>query len=259
MSAGTFTTPAGRMAALARAELTLLSRSKGTLFAAMFVPLVLPFSARSAAKEMDLAAAGLSVGTVVLPAALGVSLLFAVYTTLVGVFVARREELVLKRLRTGELRDLEILTGSAMPAVATAFVQSAVLAVGCAVLLDLDAPRAPLYTVVGYLLGLVMCTALAAVTSGVSRSTESAQVTTMPFVLLSLIGSGLVVPLEVMPDRLAALCRVLPLTSVVTLLRGGWTGNLSAGEALAALIGVLAWTVAGVLAVRRWFRWEPRR
>ena len=262
MSAGTIgrgTTPAGRMAALARAEVTLLGRSKGTLFAAMFVPLVLPFSMRSAAKEMDLEGAGLSVGTVVLPAALGVSLLFAVYATLVGVFVARREELVLKRLRTGELRDVEILTGSALPAVATAVVQSAVLAAGCAVLLDVHAPRAAYYVVPGYLLGVVMCAALAAVTASWSRSTESAQVTTMPFILLSLTGSGLVVPLEVMPDRLASVCEVLPLTSVITLLRGGWNGSLTAGEALTALVTALAWTAAAVFAVRRWFRWEPRR
>ncbi len=48
------------MMSLARAELTLLGRSKGTLFAALFVPLVLPLSVRSAAEEMDLAEAGLT-------------------------------------------------------------------------------------------------------------------------------------------------------------------------------------------------------
>jgi ABC-2 type transport system permease protein len=259
MSTGTVSTPASRMAALARAEVTLLGRSKGTLFAAMFVPLVVPFSLRSAAEEMDLKAAGLSVGTVVVPAALGFSLLFAVYATLVGVFVARREELVLKRLRTGELRDAEILAGSALPAAVTGLVQSVVLAVGCAALLGLDAPRAPYYVVPGYLLGLVMCAALAAVTASFSRSTESAQVTTMPLILLSLFGSGITVPLEVMPDRLASVCEVLPMTSVITLVRGGWTGGLSAGEALGALVTALAWTVIAVFAVRRWFRWEPRR
>ncbi|CAM5368949.1 Transport permease protein OS=Streptomyces tendae OX=1932 GN=GUR47_21955 PE=3 SV=1 [Streptomyces tendae] len=77
-----------------------------------------------------------------LPAAIGFSLLFAVYSALVGVFVVRREELVLKRLRTGELRDVEILSGSALPAVLSGLVQSLLLAVGCAVLLDLSAPSA---------------------------------------------------------------------------------------------------------------------
>ncbi|MFR9794651.1 ABC transporter permease [Streptomyces sp. MS06] len=253
------TSPAGRMAALARAEFTLLGRSKGTLVAALFVPLLLPVSVRSAAQGMDLESAGLSVATVVLPAALGFSLLFAVYASLVGVFVARREELVLKRLRTGELRDVEILAGAALPAAGTGLVQSLVLTAGSAALFDLGAPRAPYYAVPGFLLGLLMCVALAALTSAFTRSTESAQVTTAPLILLSLAGSGLMVPLPLMPDRLAAACELLPLTSVITLVRGGWTGELPVPEALRALAAALAWTLIAVFAVRRWFRWEPRR
>jgi ABC-2 type transport system permease protein len=257
---GTVTTPAGRMKALARAELTLLGRSRGTLVAALFVPLVLPFSVWSATKDMDdLEKSGLTVGTVVLPAAVGFSLLFAVYGALVGVFTARREELVLKRLRTGELRDVEILAGSALPAVATGLVQSVLLAVGCTVLLDVPAPRAPYLAVPALLLGLVLCASLAAVTSAFTRTTESAQVTTLPVMLVSMLGSGMAVPLEVLPDRLASVCELLPLTPVITLVRGGWTGDLSASGALGAAATALAWTALGVFAVRRWFRWEPRR
>ncbi|MGC9500604.1 ABC transporter permease [Streptomyces sp. WG7] len=252
------TTPLGRMAALARAELTLLGRTKGTLFASLFVPLVLPVSVWSASKEMDLAEAGLTTGTLVLPAAIGFSLLFAVYTALVGVFVVRREELVLKRLRTGELRDVEILSGSAMPAVLSGLLQCLLLAVGCFVLLDLSAPSAPHLAVLGLLLGLVMSAALAAVTASFTRTGESAQVTPLPFTMVSMLGSGMFVPLELFPDQLASVCELLPLTPVVTLVRGGWTGDLSAYEALGAVATAVAWTVVAVFAVRRWFRWEPR-
>ncbi|MEU8851083.1 MULTISPECIES: ABC transporter permease [unclassified Streptomyces] len=252
------TTPVGRMTALARAEVTLLGRSRGTLFAALFVPLLLPFSVREAAKGMDLAEAGLSLGTVVLPASIGFSLLYAVYATLVSVYTARREELVLKRLRTGELKDAEILAGAALPAVVTGIAQSLVLAVGCAVLLDVGAPAAPHLAVLGLLLGVVLCASLGAVTASFTRSVESAQVTTLPVVFLSMIFSGMFVPLEVLPDRVASVCEFLPLTPVITLLRGGWTGDLSAYEVIGPVVTGLAWTVLGVLAVRRWFRWEPR-
>ncbi|MFI5568025.1 ABC transporter permease [Streptomyces sp. NPDC051740] len=255
----TTTTPASRMTSLARAELTLLGRSKGTLVAALFVPLVLPLSVRSAAEEMDLAEAGLTPGAVVLPAAVGFSLLFAVYSALVGVFVVRREELVLKRLRTGELRDAEILGGSALPSVLTGLVQCLVLITACAVLLDMSAPSAPHLAVLGLLLGLVMCAALAAVTAAFTRTAESAQVTPMPLLMISMIGSGMFVPLELLPDQVASVCELLPLTPVVTLVRGGWTGGLSAAEALGALVTAVAWTLLAVFAVRRWFRWEPRR
>ncbi|WP_408649040.1 ABC transporter permease [Streptomyces poriticola] len=251
-------TPVSRMTALARAELTLLGRSKGTLVGALFVPLVLPLSARSAATEMDLDEAGLSVGAVVLPAAVGFSLLFAVYSALVGVYVARREELVLKRLRTGELRDAEILAGSALPAAVVGLAQCVLLAVGCAVLLDMAAPSAPHLAVLGMLLGLLLCAGLAAVTASFTRTAESAQVTPMPLMIVSMLGSGMFVPLELLPDRVASVCELLPLTPVVTLVRGGWTGGLSAYEALGALATGLAWTVLAVFAVQRWFRWEPR-
>lgn len=253
------TTPAGRMAALARAELTLLGRSRSALVGAVFVPLVLPFSVRSAAERMDLEDLGLSVGLVVLPATIGFSLLFAVYATLVGVFVARREQLVLKRLRTGEPRDTEILAGTALPAVALGLAQCLLLAGACSVVLDVPAPRAAPLAVAGLVWGLALCVLLAAVTAGFTRTVESAQVTSIPLLLISMVGSGLLVPLELLPDRPAAVCELLPLTPVITLLRGGWTGDLSTVDALRATAVTLVWLGLGVLAVRRWFRWEPRR
>ncbi|MEU0215091.1 ABC transporter permease [Streptomyces sp. NPDC006265] len=253
------TTPLSRMTALARAELTLLGRTRGALFAALFVPLVMPVGVRAASEDMDLAGAGLSTGTLVLPAAVGFSLLFAVYSVLVGAFVVRREELVLKRLRTGELRDVEILAGTSLPAVLTGLAQCLLLVVGCAVLMDLSAPSAPHLVVLGLLLGLVMSAALAAATASFTRTGESAQVTPMPLLMVSMIGSGMFTPLELFPDRVASVLELLPLTPVVTLVRGGWTGDLSAYEALGALATAMAWILIAVFAVRRWFRWEPRR
>lgn len=257
-TAGT-TTPAGRMAALARAELTLLGRSKATLVVALFVPLVLPFSLRSTIDQIDLDGTGLSVGSVLLPSTIGFSLLFAVYSSLVTVYAARREELVLKRLRTGELRDAEILAGAALPSVVIGLVQCVVLVIACAALLDMGAPQAPHLAVLGLVLGIVMWPALAAAVTSFSKSAEGAQVAAMPVLLVSMLGSGTFVPLEVMPDRLASLCELLPLTPVITLLRGGWTGELSGYDTLGAVATAVAWIVLAVFAVRRWFRWEPRR
>ncbi|NNN36641.1 ABC transporter permease [Streptomyces sp. S3(2020)] len=253
------TTPAGRISALGRAELTLFLRSRGMVFSAVFLPLILPFSVKAAIQDMDLGESGLTVGLVLLPAAIGFSLLFAVYTALVGVFVGRREELVLKRLRTGEPRDAEILTGAALPAVVTSILQSVLLVAGCTVLLDMAAPKAVALAVLGLLLGLVICASLAALTASFTRTVESAQVTGLPLMLVSMIGSGITVPLEVLPERMASVCELLPLTPVITLVRGGWTGDLSAYEALGAAVTALAWATLGVFAVRRWFRWEPRR
>lgn len=256
--AGTTATAARRMTALARAELTLLGRSKATFFAALFVPLIMPFSLRTAVEDMDLEEAGLSVGSVILPSAVGFSLLFAVYSALVSVYAARREELVLKRLRTGELRDVEILAGAALPSVLIGLVQCVVLTIACAALLDVGAPQAPHLAVLGLLLGLVMWPAIAAVVASFSRSLEGAQVAAMPLLLVSMMGSGTFIPFELMPDRLATICELLPLSPVITLIRGGWTGDLGGYEALGAIATAVAWLVLSVFAVQRWFRWEPR-
>lgn len=256
---GARTTSAGRLRALARAELTLFGRSKGVLFTALFVPLIMPVSVRQAAEGMDLDGTGLSVGSVVVPSSIGFSLLFAVYSALVSVYAARREELVLKRLRTGEVRDMEILTGAAIPSVTIGFAQCLVLAVACGALLDVGAPDAPLYVVLGLLPAFVLWPVLAAVTASFSRSVESAQVAALPLVFVSFLGSGTLVPLEVLPDQVAAVCELLPLTPTIELIRGGWTGDMTGTDALRALAIAVAWIVAGVFAVRRWFRWEPRR
>jgi ABC-2 type transport system permease protein len=259
MSTLTLAPTGRRLRALARAELTLLVRNRGALVTALLVPLVLPFSVRPAIDQMDLKAEGLNAGTVLMTAGIGFAFLFAVYTALVSAFVARREELVLKRLRTGEVDDAEILTGTALPALCVGLAQCVVVCAGCAVLLDTGAPKAPYLTVLGVLAGLVLSAALAALTAAFTRTVESAQVTALPLVFVSMIGSGMAVPLELLPDRLATVCDLLPLSPAVRLVRGGWTGQLSGYEVLEALVTALAWTLLAVFAVRRWFRWEPRR
>ncbi|MFJ6542039.1 ABC transporter permease [Streptomyces sp. NPDC091385] len=251
--------PVQRLTALARAELALLGRNRGVVLTALIVPLTVPFSLRGAVNTMHLRQAGLTIGAVMLTAALGFTFLFAVYTALVNAYVARREELVLKRLRTGELSDAEILTGTAVPAVSLGLAQALLLCAGCAVLLRTGPPKAPYLTVLGVLAGLVLSAALAALTASFTRSVESAQVTALPLVFVSMIGSGIMFPAEVMPDGLARVCAFLPLSPALRLVSGGLTGAMSAYQALVAVAGALAWVVVAVFAVHRWFRWEPRR
>ncbi|WP_431043525.1 ABC transporter permease [Streptomyces sp. P1-3] len=248
---------AARLRALGRAELTLLRRNKVALFTTLVLPLTFTTAMKSTVDGLNLKDAGLSPGTVLLPGALGFVLLFGVYSHLVPAYVVRRDELVLKRLRCGELTDQEILAGTALPSVVIALVQCLLVAAGAALVLDVAPPEAPHLALAGVLFGTVMLVALAAATAGVTRSAEGAQLSVMPLLMLSMAGSGLVFPLEVLPDRIASACEVLPLTPVVGLIRAGWTGG--SGQTLAQLGTAVVWTGVAVFAVRRWFRWEPRR
>ncbi|MEU9620408.1 MULTISPECIES: ABC transporter permease [unclassified Streptomyces] len=255
----TGTTMSGRLNALGRAELTLLARNRTAVFIALLVPLAMVVAMKSTLEQVDLGGTGLTVAGAALSGGIGMVLMQVVYMNLVATYVARREDLVLKRLRTGEITDREILAGTALPSVALALAQAVLVVLAGAVLFGLGAPKRPELLVAGLLAGMVLLAALAAATSVVTRTVQTAQITTLPLFLVSMVGSGLFVPLEVLPDRVASVCELLPVTGVMTLVRAGWLGGADGHDLLVAGLGALAWTVLAVFAVQWWFRWEPRR
>ncbi|MEU6080044.1 ABC transporter permease [Streptomyces sp. NPDC047108] len=257
--AGGGTRTAGRLAALGRAELTLLVRNRTALFMALLMPVAMLWLIRLTVSGSRAAGTGTSATETAMPGGIGVVLVLVVYANLVPAYVARREELVLKRLRTGEAKDLEILAGTALPSVSVALAQCALLVGAGTLILDVTAPKQPELLLAGVLLGSLLLVALAAVSSAVTRTVESAQLTVLPLMAVSFFGSGLFVPPDVMPERLSDVMRLMPLTPVVDLVRYGWLGGAGADEVLYALVRAVAWTALSVFAVRRWFRWEPRR
>ncbi|WP_414168645.1 ABC transporter permease [Streptoverticillium reticulum] len=252
------TTVAGRALALGRAEMKLLGRNRVALYTALVMPVLMIYALRSATKNVDLSRAGMSLAEVTMTGAFGYVLIFVVHTSLITVYTARRQELVLKRLRTGEANDAEILAGTALPSAAIALVQCVLLVVVGSLWLHMRAPVRPELLVAGMLLGIVLLAALAAVSTRFTKNSESAQLTAMPFVMVSMFFSGMFWPLEAMPSGLATFCEVLPMTPVLQLVRTGWLGGADTASALGHLGAALAWTVVAVFAVRRWFRWEPR-
>ncbi|MFJ2899541.1 ABC transporter permease [Streptomyces sp. NPDC087218] len=255
----TTTTVRDRLTALGRAEVTLLARNRTAVFVALLMPAAMVLAMKSTLKPSLLDGSGLSVAGAALTGGIGIVLIQAVYMNMVSSYVARREDLVLKRLRTGEVTDREILVGTALPSAALALAQIVVIVVAGTAFFDLDAPKRPDLLLAGLLLGVVMLTALAGATSTITRTVQTSQLTTLPLFFVSLMGSGLFVPLEVMPDRMAAVCEILPVTGAMTLVRAGWLGGAEGSDLLVAALTGLAWTAFAVFAVQRWFRWEPRR
>lgn len=255
------TTPAGRMAALGRAELTLLRRNRTALATALLLPAAMIAAWRPLTSKLDLGGSGLDAATLSMSGGVGFILLFVVYYNVVTAYVARREDLVLKRLRAGEPTDAEILAGTALPSVAVALAQCAALAVSGAVLLRTGPPHRPDLLVLGLVLGVALLVAQAAVSTVFTETVELAQLTTAPLLVVSAVGSGFLVPLDLLPDPLTAVCRLLPFTPVMELVQAGWQGGdrATATHVLASAALAMAWTAATVFAVRRWFRWEPRR
>jgi ABC-2 type transport system permease protein len=258
-----------RVAALARAEAVLLRRNPSALLGALAGPVtlvVIPLAGSSGSGRAPDAGAQLLVGLTAF------TLILGVYYNLVTALVARREEFVLKRLRTGEIGDEEILLGSAAPGVAIAWAQIGLGVLVGVLLLDLTTPADPawlLVAVLALLAGTALCVLLAAAVSTVTGTVETAQLTATPLLILSLSFSGALIPLDELPGWLHRIAHGLPLTPVVDLVRLGLTGTTASGATIAGdglfvpvVLPVLilgGWFVATAWVVRRWFRWEPRR
>ncbi|MFE6868915.1 ABC transporter permease [Kitasatospora sp. NPDC057692] len=266
---GPKSTSVRRLLSLGRAEGILLLRNRTALFTAVLLPLLLIFGLQNVLQQQAETNPGLDVDSLLVNGAVGMVLAFVVYYNLTAAYVARRGELVLKRLRTGEARDLEILAGTAVPSVGLALLMCTVIGVVGASALDLTAPVNPVLLAVGLVLVVATLMALAALSSAFTRTVESAGITTMPILLLTQFGSGLFVPLEVMPSQLADICRMLPTTPAFQLVRVGWFGTdgsaaptgFAGSWATAAphLVTGGIWLVLAVWGAVRYFRWEPRR
>ncbi|AKE00236.1 ABC transporter permease [Rhodococcus erythropolis] len=260
-----------RIATLSRSEFTLLGRNRLLLFNAIVLPLIFPVGMLYPSRDGGLSDKSVSAGLEVFALFL---LVFVVFYNLLSVYATRRDELVLKRLRTGECSDAEILAGPAVPS----WVLTALLTVviGIAVMvLGGSAPVNPVLVLVAVIGGAALFTALALITSAVTRNAEAAQITCMPILILATAGMSSI--RNVVPDNIARILDFTPLAAVVDLLNLGWLGRTTGeladlgdapgaaagfvdtfGSAGQPLLVMLAWIVGSVLIANVHFRWEPR-
>jgi ABC-2 type transport system permease protein len=240
---------------IAATELKLVVRNRAAAALALLMPVAI--GAYLAFKTPDLGAQGQAelwvwVVTLQVAALLG----FTVYITTTISFAARRQDLYLKRLRSGEQSDLAIILGLAVPPLLLSVLQLAVI-LGMSGAGGLPTPRAWWFLAAAVAGGGLMCSAVGVLTSVWTRGAESAQITTAPFFFLLLMGT--VLAMRAGPDA-SPLQLVLPGGCVAELIRLAWTsdgGVASAGTAACAILA--GWVVLPLLLAVRTFRWSPRQ
>ena len=158
-----------------------MARNRLTLIYAVVLPL-LPFGLLLVD---DNGARGAGANAVI--TALMMAALFPVYANLLSQFVSRRDEVVLKRLRTGESTDADIIVALALPGLFVALTTSA-LAIPIAVVLGQDPPLNPLLYALTVVVTLTLFVAFACWTAAWTRSAEAAQLTSMPVVVVVVLG-----------------------------------------------------------------------
>jgi ABC-2 type transport system permease protein len=249
-----------RILALARAEAVLLRRNPSGLAGALVGPALLAMMPLVNSVPGTEGIPG--TGALLMIGLITFTLTLSVYYNLVTALVARREEFVLKRLRTGEISDAEIIAGTAAPGVAIAWGQIALGLLIGVLLLDLGWPADPAWLLVallGVVAGTALCVLLAAAVTTLTSTVEMAQLTASPLLILSLVFSGASLPVADLPEPLSRIAQGLPLTPVVDLIRFGLTGTASIQDVVLPVLVLGAWFAVGAWIVHRWFRWEPRR
>ncbi|MEO7350661.1 MAG: ABC transporter permease [Marmoricola sp.] len=249
-----------RTTELARTNTTLLMRNKLTMSYALVVPL-LPLGLLLLGERGDIDAASGTIATTFLMA-----LMFPVYYNLLSMFVSRRDELVLKRLRTGEIRDWELALSMALPGVVITVAVS-ILTVVVAMASGLPFPLNPVLMLLGVLMAAAAFSAFALWTASWTRTAEAAQLTSMPIVVVASLG----LLRGAFPESAQPWVDLLPGAAISNLLRITWFGRAPElgsaqrfdfwatwGEALPSLAVLAAWTVVAIWVARRSMQWEPR-
>lgn len=252
-----------RTARLARWNAVLLTRNRLAFAYAAVLPL-LPLALLFAGDRGSPTIGASAIVTMFLTIAL-----FPVYFNVLAQFVNRRDELVLKRMRTGQTRDAELLVSIALPGGIAALVLSAI-AVPISAAIGQPLPINPLAYAATALLATVMFTAFAFWTAAWTRNAEAAQLTSLPIIIMASLGP-LTSSIPTMPGPLRTVLSATPGAAMADLIRVGWFGFDGAdadkatltfsetwAQAAQPFAVIVAWTCLAVVLARRSMRWEPR-
>lgn len=255
-----------QMSALVRMEGLALRRNPTAAGLIVAGPLLLGFLRISG---QDTARVGTTAAVTRMTGTLGIIMVIFVHHHLVTVYAARRQELVLKRLRAGLPSDWTILAGAASGTVVIFFGQALLLASYGVLVLGFPVPANPITVLLPTLLVAALMAAVSAAVSAATRSSEAAMLTTLPTMALFLLTPGVLVPLGELSPTLENAAWFTPMGPFPKVVRDGWLGHDTNGvdtslvggvaDALPALGVLCGWLLLAALAVRHLFRWEPRR
>lgn len=166
-----------------------------------------------------------------------------------------REKGILRRLRATPMRPLAILSSQVAVIFALTAAGMALLIIAGKIVYQLRFNGNPWSVAGAFLLSSLSFFAIGFVLAGWLPTARSAQVVGMVIFYPMIFLSGSTIPLESLPPSVRAFSRYLPLTHVVTLLRGLWIGETWSqhGREVVVLAALL---VGGTLAAVRIFRWE---
>jgi ABC-2 type transport system permease protein len=168
---------------------------------------------------------------------------------------ANREIGVLRRLRATPLNPLVIMISEVIVLFLMTSLGMVLLVIAGKFVYHMRFEGDVLSVIAGFALSCLSFFAIGFVLAGLMPTARTAQVVGMALLYPMLFLSGAGFPRELLPDTILKVSKFLPLTYVVTLLRGLWIGEPWSVHLTEVLIlaGIL---VLGVLISVKTFRWE---
>ena len=191
----------------------------------------------------------------ILPVMVSVFMAIGAVTSLVAIIAIYRESGILKRLRATPLRPRTILTAHVLVKMLFTAVTLAMMMLAGRRFYPPGLQAPVLSFALAVLFSTLSILSMGFVIASVVKTARFAQPVGALIFYPMIALSGLFLPVEAFPPGLQAVARLLPLTYIVSLLRGIWIGE----SWLAHLGDVAALAIAGVVFVAlssKVFRWE---
>jgi ABC-2 type transport system permease protein len=179
-------------------------------------------------------------------------------TSLMGLTItmaAYREKGVLRRLRTTPISPLVILVAQVIVLFMMTMIGMLVLVIAGKLVYNLHFDGDVLSVLAAFVLCTLSFFALGFVLAGLMPTARTAQVVGLVILYPMLFLSGAGFPRELLPESILKISTFLPLTYVVTLLRGLWIGDAWSLH-LTEVIVLAGLLVLGVIVSMKTFRWE---
>ncbi|MCX6030604.1 MAG: ABC transporter permease [Chloroflexi bacterium] len=182
---------------------------------------------------------------------IGITGLMAVTITM----ATYRENGILRRLRTTPVSPLVVMTAQVVVVFSMTALGVLLLIAAAKLVYHVRFEGNAFSMLGGFILGSLSFFGIGFILAGVMPTARTAQVVAMVLVYPMLIFSGAAWPRELMPVTIQKVSAFIPLTYVVNLLRGLWTGAPWGDHLLD--VGVLAgMLLLGVIVSAKTFRWE---
>ncbi len=169
--------------------------------------------------------------------------------------VTRRDTGVLRRFSATPLRPLTYFATDVLVPFALTLLGILLLSLVGTVGYGVRFEGSPVSLLVGVSLGALAFFALGYAMAGLAPNAPTVIIAGNVVLYVLMLFSGSVVPVEVMPQTVQTVSGFLPLTHLVSLLRGLWFG-IGWGDLLTEVAVLAGLLVVGTLGVARTFRWE---